>query len=160
MSLPDFTRDGYLPPGIHAASLSEVQARFGTGSPARQRQIGLLQQVMEAARAYPTIKRALLWGSFVTVKREPNDLDYSVVGSVLHQRTLVAPENRRFFVPFEARQFYGVDRNYLVIPDYPLEFYTERLDFLCQSRQAVACGVVEINVRGEYRQAVTAGESL
>jgi predicted nucleotidyltransferase len=150
VSLPDFTSDGSLPPGIHAASLTEVQARFGTGSEARQRQMELLRQVVEAARFYPTIKRILLWGSFVTVKADPADLDYSIVVSVIHERTAIAAEHRRFLLPTDARRHYGVDRKYLVIKDYPLDSYIDRLDFICHDRNGRPCGILEVNLFGEF----------
>jgi hypothetical protein len=150
MSLPDFNQDGYLPPGIYAASLAEVVERFGTASQARNRQAELLRQVVEAAKNYPIIKRVLLWGSFVTTRLEPADVDYSIVVSIDHWRTILHPEHRRFFQPFEARLFYGVDRGTLVIPDYPLEPYIERLDFLTHTRELSECGIVEISIRGEF----------
>ncbi len=57
MPLPELANDGFLPPGVHAASLREVLARYAVGSPARQRQGELLKLVVEAAKLYPTIKR-------------------------------------------------------------------------------------------------------
>ena len=33
----------------------------------------------------------------------------------------------------DARRHYGLDRNYLIIPDYPLDYYIEKLDFMCGS---------------------------
>jgi hypothetical protein len=153
MPLPDFDPAGNLPPGIHSASLREAEARFGAGSEARRRQAGLLRQVVAAASAYPTIKRVLLWGSFVTAKAEPADLDYSLVVSVLHARARVAAEHRRFLAPLEARQYYGVDKSYLIVKDYPLEEYIERLEFICQNRDYVPCGAVEISLRGETTEA-------
>ena len=152
MGLPDFRQDGLLPAGIHAATLQEVQIRFGSGSAIRQRKQEQLVKVVEAALAYVTIKRVLLWGSFISTKAEPNDLDYSLVVAVDHHRADVAEPHRRFLVPFEARQFYGADTGYLVIRDYPLDLYVERLDFLCQ-RKRVRCGIVEISLRGEVKGA-------
>ena len=67
MPVPELEPGGCLPAGIHAASFAEVRARFGAGSAARQRQGELLRQVVEAAKEYPTIKRVLVWGSFVAV---------------------------------------------------------------------------------------------
>jgi hypothetical protein len=148
--LPGSEHDSSLPPGIHAATFREVQARFGVGSEARQRQIELLRRVVEAARPYATIKRVLVWGSFVTQKLEPADLDYSVVVSVAHRGTQTATAHRRFFVPSDARRHYGIDRNYLVVPDYPLDYYLEKLDFFCHGRDGRARGIVEISLRGEY----------
>ncbi len=147
MPIPDHTPNGLLPPGIHAASLKEVLARYGDGN-VRQRQCHLLQLIVEAATNYPTIKRVLVWGSFVTTKAEPNDLDYSIVVSTEHPLTEIAEAHRRFFVPVVARQFYGADRGYLLIRDYPLEVYIELTDFISH-RKGIPCGVIEISLRGE-----------
>lgn len=149
MPIPDLNADASLPHGIHAASLAEVATRFGVGSAARERQAELLRQVVAAAGAYRTIKRVLVWGSFVTDKDEPNDLDFSIVVSVDHPQTRIDRPHRRFFVPVDARQFYGVDRNYLVIKDYPIEEYAERLDFVCRTRRKLPVGIIEISLRGE-----------
>lgn len=91
----------------------------------------------------------LIWGSFVTAKPEPADLDFSVVVSITHRQTQLKDEHRRFFVPYEARLHYGVDRGYLVIPDYPLDIYIEFLDFLCHTRTKRECGIAEISIHGE-----------
>jgi len=149
LAIPELQSEGYLPPGIHSASLSEVQARFGSSSAARQRQSELLGQIVEAAWGYPTIKRVLVWGSFVTAKVEPNDLDYSVIVSVAHDRERITPQHRRFFVPSYARRYYGVDKSYLVIKDYPLDVYVERVDVVCRNRSRRPCGILEISIRGE-----------
>ncbi|HLK59558.1 MAG TPA: hypothetical protein VKU00_23550 [Chthonomonadaceae bacterium] len=150
MPLPDFDADDFLPPGIHASTLKEVETRFGIETEVRQQRFALLQAVVTAARPYPTIKRILVWGSFVTSKPEPQDLDYSLIVSVDHLRSQIAPEDARFFVPSQARIFYGVDRGYLVIKDYPLEEYIERLAFMGRTRSLRDCGIVEISVRGEF----------
>jgi len=149
MVLPDFDENGVLPKGIHSATLQEVNERYGQSSEARKRQSNLLREVVETAANYSTIKRILLWGSFVTQKAEPNDLDYSVVVSVEHRRMEIAEHHRRFSVPALARQFYGTDTGYLLIRDYPIENYAEQTDFLCHNRRGV-CGIIEINIWGEY----------
>jgi hypothetical protein len=149
MPLPDFDAYGLLPPGIHAASLAEVGARYGQGPSARRQAFELLRRVVEAALEYPTIKRVLLWGSFVTDRWEPRDLDYSLIVSVNHHPTRTATAHRRFFVPSEARQRYGVDTGYLLISDYPFEIYVERVDFLCHTKSQQPCDIVEVALRGE-----------
>ena len=155
MPLPELTNDGFLPPGIYAASLREVLARHAVGSPVRQRQGELLRLLVEAAKTYPTIKRVLVWGSFVTDKTEPGDLDYSIVISINHGSEKVAPQHRRFFVPVEARQFYGVDRGYFYMEDWLPIIYAEKMLFLCETRGKTVCGVVEISLRGEVAEADT-----
>ena len=152
MPLPDFDSTGILPPGLHAAPLAEVLIRFGTGSDARQRQAELLRHVAGATANYPTIKRILVWGSFVTSQPEPNDLDYSIVVSITHKWAQIAAAHRRFLLPFDARLHYGADVGYLAIPDYPLDRYVQLLDFLCHTRTLSSCGIVEISLWGENKE--------
>ena len=40
--IPDFDEQGYLPPGVHVASLDEIEARFGRQSEVRQVQMEVL----------------------------------------------------------------------------------------------------------------------
>ena len=75
MPLPPFTGSGDLPPGVHGATLSEVLERFGSGSPQRKR-IGLrLERLYNVAWATGHLARCVVFGSFVTAKRAPNDVD-------------------------------------------------------------------------------------
>ena len=61
------------PPGVHEATLSEVVGHFGTNTPRRQVLASRLQELMSLARE--TRKRSAIWGSFVTGKLFPRDLD-------------------------------------------------------------------------------------
>ena len=144
MPIPLLRDDGTLPPGIYRATFTETFAVFGQGA-ARQDKAELLKIVVEAARQYPTIKRVLVWGSFVTNKPDPNDLDYSIVVGKDFSPELIRKEHRRFFVPAEARQYYGVDKGYFVISDYPIVKYAELMMFICQNRQGQWHGIVEID---------------
>lgn len=103
------------------ASVAEVSGRFGTASASRRRCDELLRSIVSAATASPTMKRVLVWGSFVSDKPEPLDLDYSVIVSIDHPQADLVDEHRPYFVPFEARKRFGVDAGYLIIRDYPLE---------------------------------------
>lgn len=151
MPMPELMQSGALPPGLHATPLAEIIERYGAGSEARERQARLLQLIVEAALYYPTIKRILVWGSFVTSKAEPGDLDYSIVVGGGYDLERILEPHRRFFVPVEARQFYGADKTYLTIRDYPLEKYIELVDFLSmiRDRPAERCGIIKISLRGE-----------
>lgn len=72
--IPEFDEHGYLPPGIHGASLEEVAARFGQESEIRRVQMQSVRWLAElAARA--GVERLILNGSFVTEVLEPNDVD-------------------------------------------------------------------------------------
>lgn len=72
--IPDFTDDGYLPPGIHQATLEEIEQRFGSGSEIRKVQFESIRWLAELARR-AGVRRMILNGSFVTDATEPNDVD-------------------------------------------------------------------------------------
>ena len=147
MKLPELNADGYLEPGIYLASLEEVLERFGTGS-TRERLSNLLRLIVENARKYPTIKRVWLWGSFISAKPEPADLDYSIVVDPRHRTVTIESEDRRFFVPFDARVHYGVDGSYLVINEHPLEYYFQILEFVCYDKNRQSRGILEVSCFG------------
>ena len=71
--IPPFTADGNLPPGIHAATLDEVEARFAWN----RRRVRLTAGLRAAARALTSAgcKRLYVDGSFVTTKEFPEDFD-------------------------------------------------------------------------------------
>jgi hypothetical protein len=72
--IPEFNDDGYLPPGIHSATLEEVVARFGQESELRRNQMESLRWLIDLARR-AGVQRLVVNGSFVTDKFEPNDVD-------------------------------------------------------------------------------------
>jgi len=72
--IPRFNDDGYLPPGIHPATLDEIAERFGRESELRQVQLQSLRWLVELARR-AGVQRIVVNGSFVTEKLEPNDVD-------------------------------------------------------------------------------------
>ena len=75
MPLPPFTASGDLPPGVHRATLSEALERFGSGSSQRML-VGLrLERIYNVVRATGHLARCIVFGSFVTAKPVPNDVD-------------------------------------------------------------------------------------
>jgi len=79
--LPAFNSDGNLPEGIHLATEDEVFARFATSSARRQWLGEQLQRLLALAKSTRQLARMFLWGSFVTSKEVPNDLDVLLVMS-------------------------------------------------------------------------------
>jgi hypothetical protein len=77
--LSDFNEYGNLPPGIHTASEEEVFTCFATSSARRQWLGERLREVILIARATGKLQRLILWGSFVTKKESPDDLDLLLV---------------------------------------------------------------------------------
>ena len=72
--LPDCNDRGYLPAGIHSATLDEIAARFGREPELRQAQMQSLRWLVDLARRAGVL-RIVVNGSFVTDKLEPNDVD-------------------------------------------------------------------------------------
>ncbi len=72
--IPPFDDSGCLPPGVHPATLEEIDARFGGPSELRRVQMESVRWMVDlAARA--GVQRIVLNGSFVTDIMEPNDVD-------------------------------------------------------------------------------------
>lgn len=72
--IPPFDDTGWLPPGVHPATLAEIEARFGRQSELRRVQMESVRWMVDlAVRA--GVERIVLNGSFVTDTIEPNDVD-------------------------------------------------------------------------------------
>jgi hypothetical protein len=72
--IPPFNELGYLPPGVHPATLDEVDTRFGQQSEIRKVQMESVKWMVDLAiRA--GVERIVLNGSFITDIMEPNDVD-------------------------------------------------------------------------------------
>jgi hypothetical protein len=83
--IPPFNENGYLPPGIHKASLDEIAEQFGRQSEIRRDQMESLRWLMNLVSRLD-VQRLVLNGSFTTDELEPNDVDCLL---------LVAPDSRR-----------------------------------------------------------------
>lgn len=72
--IPPFDDFGYLPPGVHPATLTEIEERFGCQSELRRVQMESVRWMVDlAVRA--GVERIILNGSFTTDIMEPNDVD-------------------------------------------------------------------------------------
>ena len=72
--IPEFGDNGYLPPGVYAASLDEIAERFGSQSDVRRAEMESLRWLVPLTRG-AGVKRLIINGSFVTNVDEPNDVD-------------------------------------------------------------------------------------
>jgi hypothetical protein len=77
--LPPFTEAGDLPSGVHTASIREVVGQLAVGTPQRKAVGTRLTRVYELATATGAVDRFFVFGSFVTAKPEPNDVDVFLV---------------------------------------------------------------------------------
>jgi uncharacterized protein DUF6932 len=71
----EFDSNGDLPHGVHQAKLAEVLACFGVGT-AQRRLVGQrLDRIYKLAFSTGRVARFVVFGSFVTAKPNPGDVD-------------------------------------------------------------------------------------
>lgn len=79
MLLPEMADSGELPLGVHRASLQETLDRFAVGTAQRMAVGQRLERIYHLALATGLLARFVVFGSFVTDKPEPNDVDVLLV---------------------------------------------------------------------------------
>lgn len=79
MALGQFDNNGDLPEGVHRATLDEILARFGHGTPQREAVTGRLLRIYELVLRTKKLERFIIYGSYVTAKRDPGDVDIILV---------------------------------------------------------------------------------
>ena len=72
---PKFSDSGDLPPGIHQSTLSDVIEYFGKGRFQRTIVSARLQRIYSLAIETGHVSRFIIFGSFVTNKSDPQDID-------------------------------------------------------------------------------------
>lgn len=72
---PAFDDTGDLPVGIHPATLTEVLQHFDTGSVQRRLMGQRLERIYKLTTGTGQVARFVVFGSFVTAKPAPGDVD-------------------------------------------------------------------------------------
>ena len=83
MPIPNLTVDGELPPGVHVATLKELESEFGLLS---HKRITLMAGLKKAVTNFKSAGVSSIYvdGSFTTKKLDPNDIDgcWSASGNI------------------------------------------------------------------------------
>jgi hypothetical protein len=79
MALPESDSDGDLPVGTHHADREELIRRFGDRGPQRAVVSHRLEQVLVLTLASGAVSRVIIFGSYVTAKEAPGDVDLLLV---------------------------------------------------------------------------------
>ena len=143
--IPTFTREGFLPPGIHQATLDEFKERFVIfqRSDRRFRIFAQLEKLLDQTVRTRIVKRILIAGSFVSAKPEPNDfdcvvvLDPSIVGKPLQ------PFEYHLVSRKMAQHLFGGDVMPALDNSMALQQY---LEFFQTTRDGKRVGIVEIQL--------------
>jgi hypothetical protein len=131
--IPQFDENGYLPAGIHPATIEEVAERFGRGSEERISEAQSLAWLVPMCRR-AGIARLILNGSFVTDVREPRDVDCILVPGTAFDADSDATLAIRIGLPFLSLQ--------IVETPEDLEFYVN--DLFGSDRAGKPKGLVEV----------------
>ncbi len=141
--LPPFNDRGDLPAGVHAATWEELAERFGAG-PVRQARLRTLRHLYALVAATGHLERFLVFGSFVTSKDEPRDVDVVLVmseGFVLEE----APrESRTVFSHADADARFGASVFWVrrgILPDAEMPAFVQ---FWQTRRDGTKRGILEV----------------
>jgi len=105
-ALPAFDEIGNLPPGIYQVSLQEIVSRFCQGE-AREHWGHVLQEILGLARITEQLEAMYIFGSFVTAKTAPADLDLFLVMSSNFSSNTVEGRARLLFDRSRATMVWG-----------------------------------------------------
>ena len=130
--IPAFNDDGYLPEGVHRATLEEVAARFGVESELRRAEVQSLGWLVDLARRAGAL-RLIVNGSFVTDRPEPNDVDCVLLIGPGFPRDAEAEQELLDGLPFVELKIVGAE-------DFTL--FVERI--FASDRQAIPKGMIEV----------------
>jgi hypothetical protein len=130
--IPAFNDSGLLPPGVHPATLAEVDERFGRGSEIRLVEMESVRMMIDLALRAGA-KRIILNGSFVTDTIEPNDVDCVLLFVAGERRDRRALKELRGGMPFLSIAM--VDQR---------DFDKLVNNFFARDRMGVAKGMIEV----------------
>ena len=110
--MPGFNEEGDLPVAVYRATVDEVVARFGGATPQREAVTKRLLRILESTRLTGKCDRLVIFGSYVTAKLAPNDVDVVLLmkddfnWKDCDERTLPLFDHERAIVEFEANVFW------------------------------------------------------
>ncbi len=105
--LPEFNQNGDLPPGVYPIDLDEAIRRFGNGNPQRQAVTDRLRRIYDLAQRTGAVQQFLVFGSYVTDKSAPNDVDIVLIMQNGFSVTDCLEDAKRLFDHEQADQEFG-----------------------------------------------------
>jgi len=144
VALPPLTDAGELPLGVHRASLREILDQFSVGSAQRKVLALRLDRVYRLAEATNHLARFVVFGSFVTSKLEPQDVDVFLVMEDTFDASQLAGDASLLFDHAAAQAHFGASvfwvRHRAAWPDEQAA-----VEFWQVKRGGGRRGIVEIN---------------
>ncbi len=143
MPLPHLEGTGDLPEGVHRATLAEMLALFGN-TQRRQLLTARLLRIYQDALSTGGLERFIVFGSFVTAKPDPNDIDIVLIMRDDFDLSICAVSVRKLFHHLEAQEEYGASIFWMRPSMLILETIDEFLAHWQVKRDGTGRGVIEI----------------
>lgn len=137
--------NGTLPPGVHDATLLEVEVQFGSSS-RRRTLILTIRRLVHMARRCGFVREIYIDGSFVTAKPDPNDVDIVLGIDDLPPSPDPLNVHERTSRLRSLRRCGGRDLHTFAFPKTDWRFQ-DIIDFFCKDREeagGVAKGIVRL----------------
>lgn len=149
MSIPTLTATGELPPGIHMATIAEIESTFGQSNDRRRLLLKGLKEAMAVFKV-ANVSKIFVDGSFTTDKEEPNDIDGCWSAEGVDEQLL----DRRFW-DFETPQEFERNRNEIK-NEFGIDFFIAEIieggsgkpfpEFFQTNRDGDPKGIIQINL--------------
>lgn len=136
--IPRSNAEGYLPKGIHKATLNEIKERFGSSSLERKELFKGLQSLAQLLHKHrKSIKRFLLNGSYITFGESPKDFDCILI--VKRGFDFNSPEAEKLRA---AKELFGA--HLFTFTEEDASRYHRLVDFFGHDRDQKPKGLVEV----------------
>ena len=144
MPLPPFDDKGELREGVHRATIDEVIARFGSGTSQRRAVTARLLRIYTLAKATGHLERLLIFGSYVTINPNPNDVDIVLIMRDDFQVGSCEEETGKLFDHVSATEEFGASIFWMRPSMLILESLDDFINHWQIKRDRTRRGVVEV----------------
>ena len=105
--VPNFNIDGDLPVGVYPMTIGETAQHFGSVNPTRRILFLRLKRVYDCALQTGHLHRFIVFGSFVTNKPMPNDVDIFMIMDNDFDVAMVTGADKLIFDHLSAQTHFG-----------------------------------------------------
>jgi predicted nucleotidyltransferase len=125
------------------ASVEEIRSRFGVSTPRRQFLFQRLQTIIQRLRATQEVKQIYLFGSFLTGKDSPNDIDLLIVMNSTFTTANLRGKDLEVFQHDVCRILFHADV-FWVTETVGVDRIDELLDVFSRDREGHAQPIIEV----------------
>ena len=144
MPLPNLNHAGELPIGIHQATINEVIAQFGSGTLQREIVTARLQRIYQIAKRTGNLQRLIIFGSYITAKSEPNDVDVVIIFSDDFDLTVCSEDVKWLLNHQKAENEFGASIFWIRPSLLLLETLDEFIESWQVKRDGTRRGIIEV----------------